>query len=277
MAVNVVFAIVCLLGCLYQIVQLTVIYVGYYVNTEISLILPVSVQPPSTSMCYRYTDLVDITRFNKDKNTALNFNSKSITSINQLQSELTIAQIFSYTPSDNLIAKCFMRSNISYAMITYHKCQNIIAVKKYFVLEYVCYEFSIVDDRYFPAELSSRAFNFAHALYAIYFNSSVFDNALITKPVLHMPPYLPLIGITFAKVFKREPSRKSIWYYNFDLTPSVYESSRLPAPYTKPGCTDYLQYGFVSQFDCFSKCLQTKTLKAFEKVPFTGFLTENLP
>lgn len=110
------FLIACTIGCLIQIQAISRIYFKYETVSELTLAIPSTVQAPDLSVCFRYTDIFNITEFNaKSKKTnpksggKLNVTEKSNredgAAIRIIQASVTIADVFDFTPSTDEIIK----------------------------------------------------------------------------------------------------------------------------------------------------------------------------
>lgn len=116
--------------------------------------VPTTLIAPGVTACFRYTDLLDFDRINSELKPNDKFSpwtySWSAGPIRHYQKTLTIAQVFNYTPPvEEAVDGCRVRTPRSYELIesNYSYCSEIFRVKKFFVLEYICYKYQLFLDK----------------------------------------------------------------------------------------------------------------------------------
>ena len=270
MVTNLVFVTLCVSGFGFQIWELGALYFRRDVHTETLIHIPQDLEPPATSICFRYTDILDYDRIKKELNLSI-----SRDTFLESQSALTIAQIFEYSPAvEHFFAECRMRSPDDYtidAMIGAH-CSQWFNVDKFYIQEYICYRVVPSALRTFPYRKSAFAIYYPNAIYMLSINQTAFPMPRIIRPVLHEARGYPDTSVAYSRWarMERDIEKNKTRNYIFDVTYIRIGVYRLPAPYP----TDCVNYRFTSHHSnalrCDYDCVSANTTKEMGKVPFSG-------
>ena len=117
---NVVYWLLCLLGFIWQIIEVSIIYFTFDVSTRVSSDVPISFKVPSLHACYRYVDVLNYSKLNQELKSNWSYSSYDGPAIRQLQHDLTIKNIYDFTPSEvDAIGSCRTKHPKSYEVPTY--------------------------------------------------------------------------------------------------------------------------------------------------------------
>lgn len=277
-----VFKATCFVGFALQLTSILKLYLSYKTITEIQQNVPENVEIPGMSICIRYVDIIDYVGLRE--NTGKSFRFKGVHDSNytndlywQVQESLTVDNILSYTPNvSDLLSMCYMRSPIDYSITlnSARACAKLFKISKYFSTEYVCYQFTQRKEREIKFKFTSNSLLWPGLIYVLQLNKSSLEAALRMKIVVH-GNLLPWKSIMLAQSFDRDYKQTEKRYDNYQITVSyrTIEYQLLPPPYASM-CRDYSVDGLGSQFDCEQMSLQPKLIQEFQKVPFSGIITQ---
>lgn len=241
--------------------------------------IPGKVVPPDLSLCFRYIDIFNTTRYAIDKNIQLK-NTKSPEDIRLAQATVTIADIFDYTPAtDEIFKSCMTRLHKTYTFEIRNgsRCFDVFTVDNYYMQEYICYRINweTATNVTYSYRNLAYALTYPGMFFGVRFDLDTFEAADNIKAIVHKSGDFPFKSSAYAPSFSRnyEPEKKKAKYNYFQLAYALVSIRRLPAPYTT-NCRDYNASGFASINDCIKECLVAKTLSMFDKLPFTTIATE---
>lgn len=262
-----IYALLCCSGCSYQIYKLSVLYFEYQTITEVFIEMPITFEPPSLSLCIRYTGIIDYPRVQSDK-PHLKYDSNL--PIWELQSRLTINDIFNYTPSvDFLISYCNIRSPIDNRMSNYtSECNKIFKIEKYYSQEYVCYRFNhkFSDGETYQYSDVGWAITNSNDVYRIVLNSTTMPHIVALKPYLH-ENYETVNEVHLFGQWDwatRGNDSGSLSFNSYTLTATRVTTTRLEYPF-EANCFNY--YDTVAM--CKQKCVINATLTKYNKIPYS--------
>lgn len=223
---------------------------------------------PALSICFRYKDIIDKRKVNKKiRSKLLKGNTSSSRSLDW-KDFLTIRDIFSATPSTNMLIKsCRIRKPHKYTFeeLTMSQCHETFLVSKYYFLEYLCYRFRVREkpqDLYDYQKISYSS-ELSGMMFEVSFNLSVFHSAEGLRLVVHSVDSLPFLSMTMTPVVWRlyDPITKVGHFNRFQMIYSTVEITSLPSPYH----TNCLSR---SQAVCKKNCVTNASLDALGKFPF---------
>ena len=126
----------CFVGCMWQISSISKIYFKYETSTELKLSIPGELPAPDLSVCFRYSDIFNVSRFNVNRTGDKLSESQNEDAIKQIQSVVTIADIFEYTPpTDLVIVKCRVRlpDEYRYREFNVSQCRESFKIYNFYV------------------------------------------------------------------------------------------------------------------------------------------------
>lgn len=273
------FKMSCFLGVLYEIVIMSQLYFKYRVATQISVEINGTVTPYASTICTRYTDVLNYRRL--ERKTGRSW--KDLTdgeSVKNYAENLTIQEIFNNTPGPNKVVKSIQfRKAGSYKILTYSRMQAV-RVTKFLYSEFVCYQVAL--NREYETTM-------AHSFLSVTTQSPglVYEVKLTGK--LNLAHYmklasvpsevLPRRSIRFQPVIRRGRRGTARIHSNFTPlfnyylnTVSRIQSYFLPAPY-ETDCLDYRRVTpYRSEEVCKHTCMQEQVLDKLDRISFTIFV-----
>lgn len=249
--------------------EISILYFKYDVVTRVVTEIPSRVQMPALSACFRYSDVIDYERINSVKGTGYKL-TLDPRSIRQLQHEITVLEIFNFTPDVlNILQACRTRHPNSYALDErYGKgCNQLFNISKFFALEYVCYKivYSDVQNEFSFLELSNTP-SAPSQLMKIEFSDVAFKNYKYKKFMIHPLFEYPYKELEVSPVIDRSISSSNYLYY---LTYFTLVKQRLPPPFVT-NCLDYWTIDRQTQTDCHQRCAKVQSKETFGKIPFSS-------
>src|SRR5688572_30515193 len=100
--VDILFKIVCLFGCIFQIIEVIRTYLQFNASSELSMEMDMLLEPISFSSCFRFRAIIQDRKI-KNLSKILNKNF-------ELANQFSIGELFKFIPiSDDIIASCTIR------------------------------------------------------------------------------------------------------------------------------------------------------------------------
>ena len=270
------YIVICLVGLMWQLIEVSIEYFKYETSTGIRMLFPDDVTFPDISVCLRYTDILDFDELNKQTDRSYSFTTED-KMVRHYQENLTVNQIFSFTPNVNeTLDGIVFRQKDSYKRYScaHGGCQKVFAISKYYYLEYMCYRYTNVQ--------VSKTVSYATiavtpsspgTIFKLTF-SRAFNNVSYLKLALHSANLYPFRSLRTTPVTRRYFDAKSSTakYNTFVSYQSQLVTQYLPQPYATK-CIDYKLIGLDSSAHCRELCVKNHTLNLFHKVPFSVILT----
>jgi hypothetical protein len=276
-----IFTIAAIAGLIWQIVTISCLYFSYDVRTRLMVAIPDFIATESVSFCSRYTDIIDFEALNKETGRSWSY-SLSHDLIRKYQDELSIAQLFKYTPKeDTIISKILFRNNDSY--IGQEAIGDTVvkdfSVEKYLYLEYMCYKVSYQQDFIMPYTYFAVTPYSPGLVYEFFVNKSSllyrsnYMKILITSSSATSYPFR---SISMSGTINRywNESTKTPRYNRFKNFKMRITTSLLPTPYAT-NCFNYTHTAYSSDAECMQVCLRHKTVKEFGKLPFSVIINSS--
>lgn len=253
--------LLCFFGCLFQLVDIIQLYLNYQVITEVSIELSNDFSSPILKLCLYKRDVIELSNAHRKRQ------------LDDLLSELTIAQIFKFSPkASDIIANCSLREeDLAFESYDHYECNKHFTIKRYQQLHFACYGFNPVlhKDKHFGFNLG-YALDSTNILYQLNLNMTSLQRARFVKPILIRTyddfafPFSPLIAI--EKDSNLKEARNDFTIFN-----TILETQKLEKPYS-PFCLNYARINFKGRLHCLYTC-QAETLKQFNKEHYsTAFI-----
>lgn len=251
----------CIIGCLWQIENVSVRYFNYDTKTSVGVHIPSFIHAPSISSCYRFNDIANFGLIQKEKainairrNDNQNSLAQVLESLNKFNHQIknfTVSDWFRYSPSVNDIFDgpqgCTIRIPERFVMSLFSgkDCIKHFNITKYLRDEFICYRF----DPLFKTKLSVHEYALSPMstgmIYSIFLNYSAFKNMEIVYTIVHSMTSSVLMDTIFSKSlsnpFKELP--ESVVTYR------EFTRKKLEGPY-HPECDQRLDvYGSAIEYD----------------------------
>ena len=284
---SVLYVIITVLGFVTHVSIISKEYSQYRVVNRMDLQVDNMLPVPKLSLCFRYTDIFDRksplfpssfqnhTQWNKQQQ-------------EQEQSAFTVRQIFDLTPrTDEIFKSCLTRVVNSTKVISRNEteCEAAFHVRKYFMQEYMCYDFESITYVRFPFIKTTKSLNYLNCIFVLNL-SSKFNDTPIFVPIVYFDGEdvtptdtssqegystdFPFFSRSFAKeTFKMRNNLTGMPGANkFDIYHTWTKIYLLPRPYTT------MCVRGSSQETCLRKCL-LKALKRMNRVPFSEIISDS--
>lgn len=271
------YIVICLLGLMWQLIEVSIEYFKYETSTGIRMLFPDDVTFPDISVCLRYTDILDFDELNKQTERTFSFTTDDKI-VRRYQENLTLNEIFNFTPSVNQsLTSIVFRQKKSYKRYSCSKneCEKVFSISKYYYLEYMCYRFTSLEQVETSVPYSTIAVSPSSpgTIYKLTLNG-LFNNVSYLKLALHSANLYPFLSLRTTPVTRRYFDSKTLTakYNTFVSFQSQLVTQYLPQPYVTK-CIDYKLIGLDSSAHCRELCVKNHTLNLFHKVPFSVILT----
>ena len=280
-SLNVLFKLVCFIGCVYQITKISLEYFIFKTSTKTTFQIDSNVKDPAIVYCTRYTDILD--RTNYQKYGIYKWSRYNFTEIFSDNTKLTISDIFHLTPDPNdTIIECSVRRD-EYDTQDYlrNSCYSLFRVTKYLEGPFICYQFQTTNvNSNFKCDQAALAYYALHILYRITMHPRfLLSNTLklisfipgnLDNPILNLPSISRRFYSYKLRYGDLEPKNSKHNY--FLISGDLFSITRLEKPYDTK-CIENEEY---SDFSCRRRC----NIAAFKKhgyFPTTEYTLSLLP
>lgn len=279
-AINVLWFSVCMIGNVYQIVQVSNLYLLYHMSTAVTVDFPRLFSPPSVHVCFYTLELIkweDIFDKNPFLRSVLNISQdESIEMIEEMVNNFTHSQkmdfesvallnltgkeMFDLTLDHNeLFSLCGAVGHHDYR-IEYNNCtaqfkisSNIRDMAKCFTFERIVQGGN--ERNQYDLQGLARVTSIPGMLMAVRLKNSVIHRLNEVAIMMSDPPEVP--RVTHKNVFLTDLRQL------FSLDYNEFENVLLPAPF-ETDCSNYPD--FKSRDDCFDTCVMRTTIKKYGKI-----------
>lgn len=271
--------VICLIGNITQIYQISSLYFSFSVLTKVFLTYPKETHLPTLSVCFYIGDLIKweelFTKYPHHRE-AMKYEDMSINEIeltyrdysqneklsklSGIISTLTSNQIMNLTePIPEYVFRTILMNQTKLEMDTVTDYRLFWKPKEYLR---ECYRCSSFDNRvgngfynYHDVFLDGKSNGFA---YELSFNETLLNRTSRALIMLHEQWHYPRSGQT--KGFPVKDLSKI-----FNIKYIIYVSHLLPSPYTT-NCMDYREKMLDDAGHCYERCARNESLKAFDKL-----------
>ena len=137
--------IAAVIGFTTQVIHVSIQYFEFKTSLQVLIQSPETASYYKVSLCFRFIDIVNLTRFNS----ATGADVKMPTSLDEridLEDTMNIRQMFDYTPDvDDILKSCFYRpDDWNFKLMSGPDCRSFVNVSRYLTQEYMCYMFSLL-------------------------------------------------------------------------------------------------------------------------------------
>lgn len=256
------------IGFLTQVTHVSSEYFAYHTSNKIKTVQPQKIIVPRISLCIRYNDIFDADRFLNDTGIRVKrvYNLETVIAE---ASKVTLAQVFEYTPdADQVMDSCYYRlTEFDYIQANKSTCNQRIKVSKFYMQEYICYQFE-------ETVRLVRAVSITHSLFYSYkiFEvglSAVFKRAVVVAAMAHYHTY-PHIARDYTSYKALYPDARHLVNRscNFLLVSGKWTAVELlESPYD----TRCVPRDLSLYYDCFARCLIHR-MSPIDRVPYSEIL-----
>ena len=268
--IETIFCLTCVCGLLWQIVCISQLYFAYKVTTAIRIGIPETIYPTSFTLCTRFTDVVDYPRISKETGRDWKFSTTG-PDIKRYQDEMTLKEIFEYTPAiDTVVKRAIMRNGDSYERYDLNDAQvyEYFEATKYFYLEHMCYRIRKKSAHPMPYSYYAVSPTSAGMIFEAYLNDTLIRSDLM-KIMAHAADTFPYRSLKVAPVLWRQwdENKQTARYNAYEVYEIRLTSWLMPSPY-ESNCFDY-RPEFKSDAQCLQECVKQKSMEQLDMVPFS--------
>ena len=263
LTIRIIFFAIAIIGFLVQIMLITTEYFSYLTTSSIETITVESTRAPGISLCVPFREMINIDLLGKGF--AQNGLKNDTTNEFNIESLLTLAEIFKYTPEVPL-SGCRIRWPRKFHVETYNAshCNHWFTRKKLVSEEYVCYKYQLFDDGLYDFKTTAKAFNYQGLTYQIIIDRQHFERASFILPRLHDNALVGSISKMYSRTYI-----SILTGLNFGrISDATYKTSLLPSPYVTHCVKQYQQI-------CLKSCSIRLSLNAFNKLPYSEIYTQD--
>lgn len=256
------------------------LYFKYRVTTQISIQIDERIEVYAITLCVRMTDVLDYERLNTETGKTWNY-SRDERLISKYKKELTLGEIFTYTPAGNeTVSSVRYRMSGSYRIFE-KQGMTVLESEKFLYSEFICYKISLKEHLRTPMR---------HADLTVTTNSPGLIYEIKMSDKLSLTNYL-MIALAPAKTHPRRsmrfipvimrgqrndtaPFRPIVNYFSSQLY--QIRTQYLPAPY-ETDCCNYnttKNSKYRTQAICEHNCMDDHVTKQLAMVTFTSFVSK---
>lgn len=261
MTCNVLFTVFCILGCGYQLLNITLSYFEYKTVTLNEFHNPISQVYPNIHLCF--LNIADLLNFSaiEDKYD-IKIDKFNYTQLESLMDVLTIKDMLDFSPIFD-IPQCVYRDK-SGKYINHgdtSECHKIFDIKKYLNLEYGCYAISAKESVSLYVRSITNSLAYDRVIYEISLNE-IFALTRKVCPTITSWKY-PYIDSSYAPSFLRR-SEENI---SMQISCQNMTIHHLGYPFDSFRCQEEQE----DYYQCINDCIDNLCLKHFNRLPFTSF------
>ena len=269
------FLILSFAGLVWQMVCICQLYFQYKVVTRTTVLIPTIINPMALNLCVKifyifdYEGIRNSTGKNWTYDTVLNDDKAA----NQLMHELTIEQMFKFSPEENDVVDqvAFTNSSLSTEVsVEGDEAKKLVKVEKYLYMNYICYRISFIGDEPLPLRQFTSLLE-SSGMIRFYKFSEKFKRSDVVKFAVGPVDDIPLRGLMISPYIFREynDTLKEAKYGYFVSHHYSMEIESLEYPF-ETFCYNYTNIGFKEEMECTESCITNKTWDRFEKLPHTA-------
>ena len=272
------FLILAFAGLIWQLVSICKLYFQYKVVTKTTVFIPTIINPMAVNLCVEILNIFDYKGIRKSngKNWTYDGIISQQQSFTELLHDLTVEQMFKFTPQENDVVDQFGFTNSSLSnkkTVQGNDVEKLVKVDKYLYMKYVCYRISFVGDEPLSLEHLTSSLE-SSGIIRFYKFSEGFNRSDVIKFAVGPIDEIPLRGLMISPYIFREydDTLKKAKYGYFVSHHYSMEIESLEYPF-ETLCYNYSIIGFKEQMQCRESCITKKTWDRFKKLPFIAAIT----
>ena len=266
-------------GLLWQLYLICDLYFQYKVSTRTTVFIPKVIQPLAVSLCISLQDIIDYGKIRKaigGKWTLEDVVSEK-QDYHQLIDNLTIGQMFNFTPAEDEIVGRFLFRNESMTNVelTSKSCNEVLDIEKYLYMGYICYKIELKKDQ--PLTLRHLvATTYSSGLIRLIRFTDKLKRSDVIKITLGPLGIIPFRGLMSSPYIHREYDlKKETAKYSYFVTHHyTMDIESLEHPY-ETHCRNYDSSTITNDVECTEVCIRNKTFEKFLKLPYVSLVTKS--
>jgi hypothetical protein len=262
--------IISVTGFLSQVTQMSALYFKYLTTTQVNFVLNKYIVHHSLVLCVRYTDILDRKRLAQETGIIIKY-VKDVSDAVNVQSKLTVKQMFEYTPkADEIISGCFLRpSDWTFLTVSNSSCSTYFTVTRYMTQEFMCYTFEPIRSKKLKTDAATLSHFKQFTVYDVAL-AEIFRKADHVIPITFVGRY-PYVSRSFTDALILVKDNMTPEYNLINISPNDYSIRLLEKPYVD-ACIN-------KRPDLYHECRRECLMSLFEdheKIPVTEFLPEDM-
>lgn len=263
----------CAVGLIWQTWMICDLYFQYKVTTSIETFFPDEIDPHDVTFCSRFVDLLDFDQIKletgKNWSYTLDYNITHI-----YHDELTVAQIFAFTPKEEKILKelSFREAGHSNIITIFgDKINDHVNIHKFLYLDNVCYKIGLRNDAgYFYSNVAVNIVS-PGSFYKLKFSQALRRSQYIKVQVSLSNdfPYRSLMMTPIIHTDYDDKTGKPKTNYYTSYVQKVIVDQLLPYPY-ETNCHPY--QGDDNEIVCTQECIRSMIMDRFGKIPYSIYI-----
>ena len=272
------FLILAFAGLIWQLVSICELYFQYKVVTRTTVFIPTIIDIMALNLCIKISLIFDYERIRKS--TGNNWTYDAIISKEQstdeLLHDLTVEQMFEFTPQEDDVVEGVQYSNSSLfkkIKVEGIDAKKLVKVEKYLYMTYVCYRISFIGDEALSLQHLTSSL-YSSGMIRLYKFTERFKRSDVVKFAVGPINEIPLRGLMISPYIMREynDSLKEAKYGYFVSHHYSMDTELLEYPF-ETFCYNYTTIGFKEEMQCSKSCITNKTWDRFKKLPYAGAIT----
>ena len=260
----------------FQVGEIANLYFRYKTTTKMTFKSGNS-PPPAVCLCIRYSDIMDWQAFSQTLSSGQQLHRSShFLNYSMSMTYPTVQQIFEFTPAGNQSLDCILfRTQEDYLpqRLCGPQVYSVFSVSKYFVQEYMCYNYFIRNQTIIRFRRVVNSLHHAHLMFALELSDQMLGANRFHMTIFYQddPTDRPGYSKMFGSITDRlqDFDQKVPLVSEFQFSYSTYMTIGLPAPYD----TNCKPRDLT--FDCTLDCL-LNGYKMIDRVPFQIFMDEGM-
>lgn len=263
---EILFYILCAIGFIFQVFEISIRFFHYEVQTKIRLQIPNQFRVYDYAICARWTDLITGQEYIDDTDIFY-----------RVLNNFTLKDIFEKSPDpQTIIESCVIRNLNSFHVSKYNKlaCYELFEVTKFVVKEYVCYELHYRNEshRFNYLQLSRSTLYSKYFYYTVINQTSELNRIRFLSAFTYYPGVLiPYDSLGMANDVSTRRSDDSI-FNHYTTRYQWFKTMNLEPPYV----TNCYKYDKSSQSMCTLDCLKRGVVQLFNAWPLQVVANESL-
>ena len=272
------FLILAFAGLIWQLVCICQLYFQYKVVTRTTVFIPTVIDPMALNLCIKMRFIFDYEGIRKSTGNNWTYDAliSKGQSTDELLHDLTVEQMFKFTPEQNDVVDEVDFTNSSHSSeieVKGNDAKKLVKVDKYLYIPYVCYRISLIGDEPLPLRHFTSLL-LSSGMIRFYMFSERFKKSHIIKFAVGPVDEIPLRGLMISPYIFREynDTLKEAKYGYFVSHHYSMQIESLEYPF-ETCCYNYTTIGFKEEMQCTESCVTKKFWDRFKKLPFTTTIT----
>ena len=261
---NISFNLICIAGCAYQIIYIFLSYFEYGTVTRNKYYQQQITPFSDLHTCFLcLSDMLNMSHIQAK----YGISEKPHDSFD-LMDIVTIGDMLTFTPDIDISECAFRDSTGNYVIFANQSmCSDFFALSKYLNGQYVCHKLSIKDPFDITLLSVSTSLKYDRSMYEIRFVGQ-HSKARKIRPTITTKIF-PTIGNKYASTYYKSSNQDLSLHISCQNITNYW----LGYPYDSFTCEEEGEIGY---YQCFDSCIEKKTMKEYNRLPYTSFYNTSM-